>query len=204
MKIYLHEITDEEIPLDFDENESWVKSVIEKTDEASFNAISKPRSTRLHLALRKVDDVVMLSGHVDTSLNLICSRCATPFLMNCDAEFSALFCKDPAMAGVGFMHHPGKPSGQNHGVAKHRPAKQVQKASHHLVSENDDLDITYLSEDHLDLADVLGEQLQLQLPFQPLCKKTCKGMCTKCGADLNNGRCACGKLATEGVINGCS
>lgn len=57
-----------------------------------------------------------------------------------------------------------------------------------------DLDITYLSEDTIDLKAVLTEQLQLQVPFQPLCREDCKGICFNCGADLNVGRCACAKV----------
>ena len=49
--------------------------------------------------------------------------------------------------------------------------------------------------DSLKISDVLTEQLQLSLPFQPLCKADCKGICPTCGTDLNKGRCACEKIA---------
>jgi uncharacterized protein len=78
--------------------------------------------------------------------------------------------------------------GQNKGVAR------TGQLAYDTVDTAKDLDITYLSQDFIDLADVLTEQLRLQVPFQPLCKDSCKGMCANCGADLNVGRCACQKL----------
>jgi uncharacterized protein len=100
------------------------------------------------------------------------------------------------MAGVGHlkMQTKGpakgefKPSGHTKGHARHA------HDDNHDTSTSGDLDITYLSDDFIELGDVLTEQLQLQVPFQPLCKETCKGMCTQCGADLNQGRCACAKI----------
>jgi uncharacterized protein len=103
---------------------------------------------------------------------------------------TGLFCKDPVMAGVGHLTEGNRPSGQNKGFARHAH----DSAADDLISEGKDLDITYLSNDYVDLSEVLTEQLQLQVPFQPLCKADCKGMCSHCGADLNTGRCACAKI----------
>jgi len=60
-----------------------------------------------------------------------------------------------------------------------------------------DLDITYVAEDEINLEEVILEQLRLLVPFQPLCRKDCHGICTRCGADLNQGRCACSKIVKE-------
>jgi uncharacterized metal-binding protein YceD (DUF177 family) len=64
-------------------------------------------------------------------------------------------------------------------------------------SESRDIDITYLSTDYIDLRDVLAEQLQLQVPFQPLCEESCKGICPQCGTELNFTGCSCKKLETQ-------
>lgn len=37
----------------------------------------------------------------------------------------------------------------------------------------------------------LRECLMIELPMLPLCKPDCKGLCVHCGADLNEGSCAC-------------
>jgi uncharacterized protein len=43
----------------------------------------------------------------------------------------------------------------------------------------------------LDAAGFLWQHIALQLPSKVLCKTSCKGLCSKCGADLNQGPCDC-------------
>lgn len=67
---------------------------------------------------------------------------------------------------------------------------------HGLVSslndeENDDY---ILIEDmKLDIAELTSEDIYLALPAKILCSEDCKGVCAKCGADLNEGPCGCKK-----------
>lgn len=212
MKIYLHEISEMETELDFTQDEDWVRQAVERVDEAqqdealsSLNELrpthatpvsqAKPvaRPIEVHFSLRKVDEVVVLSGKLNTHVTLVCSRCANPFDLKSNPGFSGLFCKDPVMAGVAHLTETNRPSGQNKGFARHAHDSESDEA----VSQGKDLDITYLSNDYVDLSEVLTEHLQLQVPFQPLCREDCKGMCSQCGADLNVGRCACAKIASS-------
>lgn len=87
--------------------------------------------------------------------------------------------------------------GRTKGFARHAHDSSEDAA----VEAGQDLDITYISEDFIDLAAVLTEQIQLQIPFQPLCRAECKGMCTQCGADMNVGRCPCAKLTKSGPFS---
>jgi uncharacterized protein len=202
MKIYLREITDQATDLAFTQEDQWALNSVERLDERSDERSvvtpirsRSPRQVSAHFNLRKVDDVVVISGKISAPIELVCSRCAAPFKFNAQPSFSSLFCKDPVMAGIAHLQEGGKPSGQNAGHARHAHEVRPEGRSEHMESR--DLDITYLSEDFIDLRDVLTEQLQLQLPFQPLCKDDCQGMCSQCGADLNAGRCACAKLTSE-------
>ncbi len=43
----------------------------------------------------------------------------------------------------------------------------------------------------LDLEAFLWEEFFLALPMKPLCRPDCKGLCPKCGKNLNEGPCAC-------------
>jgi uncharacterized protein len=198
MKISIHEITDQETEIDVDQAEPWLVAAVERVDESTDSPPSspprrsQPRAIHAVFRLRKVDEVVVLDGSVDTYVQLICSRCANEYRLTCNRGFSGLFCKDPVMAGVAHLvDGASRPAGQNKGFARHAH----DESSDELIAEGKDLDITYLSADFIDLGDVLTEQLRLQIPFQPLCQPQCKGMCQRCGTDLNLGRCACAKLA---------
>ncbi len=43
----------------------------------------------------------------------------------------------------------------------------------------------------LDLSDAVREELILAVPEYVLCKEDCRGICPRCGADLNTGPCTC-------------
>ncbi len=43
----------------------------------------------------------------------------------------------------------------------------------------------------VDLEPLAREALTLDLPLAPLCSPDCRGLCSTCGADLNQGDCGC-------------
>ncbi len=43
----------------------------------------------------------------------------------------------------------------------------------------------------LDVRDEARETLLLELPMVPPCREDCRGLCPRCGADLNSGPCGC-------------
>jgi uncharacterized protein len=45
--------------------------------------------------------------------------------------------------------------------------------------------------DVLDLSELVHDLLVLELPVLPLCRDDCRGLCARCGADLNEGPCGC-------------
>jgi uncharacterized protein len=52
-------------------------------------------------------------------------------------------------------------------------------------------EIGYYQEGGLALEDVLREQVLLSLPARTLCSEDCKGLCPRCGRNLNEGACSC-------------
>jgi len=55
----------------------------------------------------------------------------------------------------------------------------------------DDLDVFPYDGERVDLEPLFREELVLAIPYAPLCKDDCKGLCSQCGTDLNSGTCAC-------------
>ncbi len=48
-----------------------------------------------------------------------------------------------------------------------------------------------LSANKIDLNDMIREEIFLHYPFIPVCSQSCKGLCGKCGIDLNEKTCNC-------------
>ncbi|MBE6742163.1 MAG: DUF177 domain-containing protein [Ruminococcaceae bacterium] len=63
-----------------------------------------------------------------------------------------------------------------------------------LENEDDDFDDFVIVENNLfDLDDYVYQEIQLYLPQKMLCSEDCKGLCPKCGKNLNKGKCSCEK-----------
>ena len=58
--------------------------------------------------------------------------------------------------------------------------------------DEDKLDDYLIIEDgFLDMDEPLMLQLEMEFPIRFLCKDDCKGLCQRCGKNLNNGKCDC-------------
>lgn len=96
------------------------------------------------------------------TLECTCSRCLEPFDLSLAFSTQFLGTKDSEL---------------------------VIRGSHTLGSQ--DLDVVHFPEDSLEEADLVREQVQLQVPMHPLCKDDCEGLCPECGKNWNKGRCGC-------------
>ena len=91
-----------------------------------------------------------------------CARCIEPVRHSLGGEFDLLF----------------RPLGADAG-----PADRSLGAP--------DTEIGYYQKDGLVLEDVLREQVLLTLPVRSLCRTDCKGLCPRCGRNLNSESCNC-------------
>jgi uncharacterized metal-binding protein YceD (DUF177 family) len=55
----------------------------------------------------------------------------------------------------------------------------------------DDVDLFAFDGETIDVEPLLREQFVLAVPYAPLCREDCKGLCPQCGTDRNTGTCAC-------------
>ena len=57
----------------------------------------------------------------------------------------------------------------------------------------DDPELFYLDGDEIDLDEILSTLFILDMDSKFLCREDCRGLCPKCGKNLNLGPCGCGK-----------
>ncbi len=58
-------------------------------------------------------------------------------------------------------------------------------------SQADENEVVRYSGDYIDLSDEVRQNIMVLLPIKPLCDEACKGLCPRCGANLNTRQCAC-------------
>lgn len=101
-------------------------------------------------------------GRLVTSVTVSCSRCLETLSDPIETAFDLLYL----------------PHAQNTGVGE-------------TEIEDDDLTTAFYRDDHIDLGQLIREQVYLSLPMKPLCADACLGLCPACGTNLNHGACRC-------------
>ncbi|MBI4826123.1 MAG: DUF177 domain-containing protein [Nitrospirae bacterium] len=118
----------------------------------------------VHVSMRvmKYGASVVVEGHAGMTATLSCSRCLEDFPYSMEVDFTD----------------------------EYVPDTEIARASEHELG-SDELDIGYYSNDEIDVKELIKEQMLLQVPIKLLCKPDCRGLCPKCGKDLNTGSCTC-------------
>lgn len=81
------------------------------------------------------------------------------------------------------------------------PQGQVPNEDGTEIDDDEDLtegEDTYAYEgEEIDLEPLLRERILLALPYAPLCSEDCAGLCSQCGANLNQGECGCDRKVID-------
>ncbi len=56
---------------------------------------------------------------------------------------------------------------------------------------------TVFSGDMIDLAALIRDTILTAQPMQNLCRTDCRGLCSRCGANLNQGECGCNRRSVD-------
>ncbi len=56
---------------------------------------------------------------------------------------------------------------------------------------DEDFEVISKTETYLDISQRVRDAIVLSIPLKPLCTEDCKGLCSLCGANLNEGECEC-------------
>jgi uncharacterized protein len=129
------------------------------------------------LDLRNVEGTVCVTGVVEGTAVRQCVRCLKEFEEPIAFSVRAAYEREAKQA-------PAGPKREDH------RKKQVPPAVDTEADERND-DTYYYAGDHLDLAPMVREQIILAAPMHPLCREECRGLCPRCGKDLNEGSCRC-------------
>jgi len=101
-----------------------------------------------------------------------CGKCLVDYQQALQADFTVTFEPRPANAGA-----EGDP-------------------------DDPELAVSFFDGEDLPLGEEIRQELELQLPFTPRCRKDCKGLCSECGQDLNTADCGHGIKGGSGHFDG--
>ena len=61
--------------------------------------------------------------------------------------------------------------------------------------------IVFFQGKKIHLKDTIQEQVIMEFPLRALCKQDCRGLCPRCGADLNEDLCDCERRSSPGKFD---
>jgi len=122
---------------------------------------------RGELMLTPTGRTVGLTGRMHTAVSLVCGACLARYRQPLEFTVAEEFGRTPAPA-----------------VASRGEA----------VLGPEDFVVPIGPDGMVDVTEVVRQHLVLAIPFAPRCRDGCRGLCARCGADLNLRPCAC---ATE-------
>jgi uncharacterized protein len=105
---------------------------------------------------------IRVRAHFAGDFEMDCARCVEPVKMPLRGDFDLIF----------------------------RPQEADADSGERAITV-DETEIGYYEKSGLLLEDVVREQVLLSLPGRVLCQPDCKGLCPRCGQNLNQAICSC-------------
>jgi uncharacterized protein len=124
--------------------------------------IACPEPLRLEVQLTRSGPNVFLRGELETSVQTACVRCLDELTLPYCREFTYTF--------------------QPQERQSFPPEKEVTKK---------ELEVSFFQGNAINLSHVIREQILLNIPAHPLCREGCRGLCPRCGVNLNREVCGC-------------
>jgi len=103
-----------------------------------------------------------VKGKLKGNILLTCSRCLASFILPLDMPWEAIL-----------------------------SPLSVLKGEEEVELTGEDVEVSFFKDDVIDLSQILRDQIFLSIPWKPLCQEVCKGICPRCGKNLNDGACQC-------------
>jgi uncharacterized protein len=132
----------------------------------NFSHIDFDFETPLHSEVKiwRTGRSVLMRGKVTTTLRMRCVRCLKEFPFPISSTFDLTL----------------------------YPLKETSFAEDVELSKND-MESGFYEGGEIHLSEIACEQIFLEIPYQSLCHEACKGLCPRCGKDLNLNSCDCAK-----------
>jgi len=142
-------------------DETFAPGTIDFSD-AEIRQITPLHAEGSAVLLAHSDGEVRVSGRFTVTLECECDRCLGTAAFPLDASFDLFY----------------------------RPMADIAREEEVGIDEGE-AEIGFYEGGGLQLADVLKEQILLNLPMQRICSEACKGICPVCGVNRNETECQC-------------
>ena len=163
LHIHIGSLTEQGLDLDQQVDAGSLFLLDAVTREGSIH-FTRPVHVNIHATL--AGETVLIDGRILAWVRIPCSRCLEPFDLMIETDFSAT-------------------------AVPEIPANLDPDGADDIELSADEIETILYRGNSIDLHDEIAQQVIMALPFKPLCRDSCKGLCGSCGADLNKRPCRC-------------
>ena len=174
MRIRLEELKEGTLRLEFEEPPGTFPVLTEMVDSGVCEFLAPLKAA---LRAQQIGDIVEIEGNISTAVRVDCGRCLQSFQMPIESSFTWTY-------------------------SQREPAPEQSDAhQEELELTTEDMGLIYYQGKEISLKNEIQEQVVLALPLKALCKPDCRGLCPKCGADLNTEKCDCDRSPPAGKFD---
>lgn len=151
------------------ETDKWFKKAVKESISGNVEAFDATLTARIS----KIERSIEVVGGIYIKMKLMCDRCTENF--DYEQQIPFRFLLEPA-----------------------KQAKSKDADYNEDISEIDDsLDFSYYDGDEVDIGDLIRQHIVMSQTIRHICREDCKGLCDRCGKNLNEGPCDCSNDSKE-------
>lgn len=165
MKINVTYIPPEGFEIDFSNKDAWLQNKLNHT----LKTLHHPEDPiQGHFSVSRIMNNVEVRAKMRLPIHATCDRCTKEYTYEINVHTDRLL----------------TPLYDSKRQKAHEKEMEVEVTT-------DDMQFSYFKGDEIDLGDIIIEQAVLDQPMSYFCKKKCKGLCPRCGINLNEAECQC-------------
>jgi uncharacterized protein len=163
LTLHIEQIKDKNLRQDFEENAEAFPTLADMVQNHECEFLEP---LKISMKAFRVRELFEVQGALQTRIRLTCSRCLKDFDTALKSEFELTYTKELVS------------------ITETSTEEEIELRV-------EDIGLLYFRGEEINLRDGIQEQVVLAFPLRFLCAEACKGLCTHCGADLNQGDCGC-------------
>lgn len=167
MKVTISMIPEEGRTVPISSSEPWVRDLVREA-----LPVEQPDLTSVtgSVVISVLNENVTVEGEVALKIQVPCDRCLEPLVSKLDV---------PIRMDMVPLYRS----------KKEKDEARARKNEVELTEE--DVEFSFYDGPDFNLQEIIREHIVLALPTQFLCSPACKGLCPRCGFNLNIGPCSC-------------
>lgn len=165
MKLKIQDIPEEGVAIEesVKSKDLWYNQLVRQTFQEDY----VPGSiANLHLRILRTCENVSVTGFAEIDLRPACDRCLEKFSKPLNVPIHV-------------------------DLAPYLGLEPSAEPKDDDIEAEGDLNFVFYKGEEINLSDIIHEVLALEIPIRYVCEESCKGLCPKCGQNLNKASCHC-------------